>query len=151
MNVYSFANGVLLINGVEITGFDEGDDVLRFNRLTDSAVHSIGADGRMMVSVSADRSGEVVFKLQAGSNGNKYLMSLLAAMEAFPGRTFVPVNVLWQDLARRDTAAGSVGYLKRPPEVTRGAKATPQEWSIIVERLDLAFGSDNGFGLPAIL
>ena len=64
MKVYSFQNTVMLVNGVEITGWSDGDDVIDIARLVDSASHKIGADGTMMVSISADKSGEFKFKLQ---------------------------------------------------------------------------------------
>ena len=55
MENYSFKNNILLINDTEITGYDEGDDVIQAERLNDSALHKIGADGEMVVSLSADR------------------------------------------------------------------------------------------------
>jgi hypothetical protein len=73
MRVYSFKNITLLVNGVEITGFADGDDVLTASRRVDSASDLIGADGKMMVSLSADRSGEFTFRLQQVSGSNKYL------------------------------------------------------------------------------
>ena len=83
MKVYSFQNTVMLVNGVEITGWDEGDDVIQIERLSDSASHKIGAAGDMMVSISADKSGSFKFKLQQTSSSNKYLMSL-CALQASP-------------------------------------------------------------------
>ena len=50
MKEYSFLNTLLLVNGVEITGFDEGDDVITLERINDSAAHNIGTDGEMTVS-----------------------------------------------------------------------------------------------------
>ena len=37
MKEYSFLDTLLLVNGVEISGFDEGDDVINLERLNDSA------------------------------------------------------------------------------------------------------------------
>lgn len=139
MKVYSFQNTVVLVNGVEITGYSEGDDVIRINRRSDSASDKMGADGSMMVSISADKSGEITFKLQQTSGSNKYLMSLCALQEG-GAKTFVPVNVLFQDTYRQDLATGTVGYIKRPPELSRGHQAGDQEWTIVTERLDMLLG-----------
>ena len=68
MKEYSFANTIVLVNGVEMSGFDEGDDVINIARLTDSASHVVGADGKMTVSLSSDRSGEISFRLNASAD-----------------------------------------------------------------------------------
>ena len=92
MKVYSFQNTVMLVNGVEITGWDEGDDVIQIERLSDSASHKIGAAGDMMVSISADKSGSFKFKLQQTSSSNN--ASLL--MGWAPGNpTTEPSRCLW--------------------------------------------------------
>lgn len=57
MRAYSFQNTVAIINGVELSGFAEGDDVISIKRRVDSATDKVGADGKMMVSISADKSG----------------------------------------------------------------------------------------------
>lgn len=139
MKVYSFQNTVMLVNGVEITGWSDGDDVIDIARLVDSASHKIGADGTMMVSISADKSGEFKFKLQQTSSSNKYLMGLCALQEG-GANTFIPVNVLFQDTYRNDLATGTIGYIKKPTAMQRGAQASNQEWTIVVERLDLLLG-----------
>lgn len=139
MKRYSFQDTVMIINGVEITGWAEGDDVIGVKRRTDSVSDVVGAGGEMMVSISADKSGEVTFKLQQTSSSNRYLNKIMQRMEA-AGSRFVPVSVLFKDTYRQDLASGTVGYITKPADMTRGAKAQNQEWKIVVERLDLAFG-----------
>lgn len=139
MKVYSFQNTVMLVNGVEITGWADGDDVIKIARRADSASDKMGANGDMMVSISADKSGEFTFKLQQTSSSNKYLMSLCALQEG-GAKTFVPVNCLFQDTYRQDLATGTVGYLKKPADLSRGDKAGTQEWTVVVERLDMLLG-----------
>lgn len=140
MKRYSFLDTVMLVNGVEITGWADGDDVIKVARRNDSITDKIGAGGQMLVSVSADRSGEVTISLQQTSESNKYLSSLMSLQEA-AGSSFVPVNVSFQDMYRKDLAEGTTGYIKKPAELQRGASANNQEWTIVVERLDLAFGA----------
>lgn len=139
MKVYSFQNTVMLINGVEITGWADGDDVINIARRTDSASDKVGADGSMMVSLSADKSGEFTFKLQQTSSSNKYLASLIALQEG-GAKTFVPVNALFQDTYRNDLATGTIGYLKKLTDMTRGTQGNTQEWVVVVERLDMLLG-----------
>ena len=139
MRPYSFQNTVMLVNGVEITGWADGDDVINISRRTDSASDKVGADGRMMVSISADRSGEITFKLQMTSSSNRYLSSLIALQEAGAAK-FVPVTVMFQDTFRQDLATGTIGYLKKPADLTRGSQAGNTEWTCVVERLDMLLG-----------
>lgn len=139
MRAYSFQNTVVIVNGVEITGWAEGDDVIDIKRRTDSASDKVGAGGNMMVSISTDKSGEITFKLQQTSSSNKYLNGLLQLQEA-AGAIFTPVRVLFQDTFRQDLASGTVGYLKKPADMQRGAQGNNQEWTIVVERLDLVYG-----------
>ena len=139
MKVYSFQNTVMLVNGVEITGWSDGDDVIQIKRRADSASDKVGAGGSMMVSLSSDKSGEFTFKLQQTSSSNKFLAGLCALQEG-GAKTFVPVTCLFQDTYRQDLATGTVGYLKKPADLSRGDKAGDQEWTIVVERLDMLLG-----------
>ena len=139
MRIYSFLNTVLLINGVEITGAAEGDDVIDIARRNDGASDQIGAGGNMMVSLSADKSGSVKFKLQNTSSSNSFLSKMMS-MQDGGSETFVPVNIKFQDTYRQDTAEGTVGYIKKHADIKRGAKAGTQEWEVIVERLDMLLG-----------
>ena len=134
MKEYSFLDTLLLVNGVEIGGFDEGDDVISLERLNDSASHKIGTDGEMTVSISADRSGSVTFRLMQSSDSNAYLSGLINAQE---NGAFVPIFVQFKDTRGNDLGSGTQGYITRPASMVRGTNANNQEWVIIVERLDL--------------
>lgn len=139
MQVYGFGNVGFFINGVQITGFAKGDDVIKVRRRTPSASDEVGADGRMVVSVSSDKSGEFTIKLQQSSPSNAYLMKLLTAMEV-SATGYVPIAAKMQDMYRNDLAAGALGYIAKLPDLSRGEKATDQEWVIVVENLVLLFG-----------
>lgn len=139
MRVYSFLNTVVLINGVEITGAAEGDDVIEIARRTDAASDQIGAGGNMMVSLSADKSGTVKFKLQATSSSNGFLSKLCGQQDG-GSDSFVPISIKFQDTYRQDTAEGTVGYVKKHADIKRGATAGEQEWEVVVERLDMLLG-----------
>ncbi|UOF76985.1 hypothetical protein [Caudoviricetes sp.] len=139
MKRYSFADTITIVNGIEITGWADGDDVIDIERRNDSITDKIGAGGEMMVSVGTDKSGSIKFKLLQTSPSNTYLIGLMALQEA-AGALFVPAFVKFQDTYRQDLAIGTQGYLKKPAKMTRGAQGNIQEWEIVVERLDLAFG-----------
>ena len=147
MKAYSIQSNHVIINGIPVTGYAEGDDVITLKRRTPLATDKMGADGRMAVSISADRSGELKIKLMQTSPTNKYLAGL-CALEQHGCQTFVPVLFGWLDEYRNDAGVGSVGYISEMPEIKRGAGVNEQEWTFIVERLDLLLGDPAFAGLP---
>ena len=134
MKDYSFLNTLLIVNGIEISGFDEGDDVIALERINDSAAHKIGADGEMSVSISADRSGTVTFRLMQTADSNSYLSGLVTAQE---NGVFVPIFVQFKDTVGGDLGSGTQGYITKPAGMNRGVGVNSQEWVIVAERLDL--------------
>jgi len=141
MREYSFLNTILYVNGIEINGFDEGDDLITLERLNDSASHVVGGDGEMSVSISADRSGSVTFRLMQTSQSNGYLSGLIKLQESF---TLTPIAVFFKDTRGNEIGLGTYGYITKPASMSRGSKASSQEWVIIVERLDLLhFGASQ--------
>jgi len=137
MKDYSFLNTLLLVNGIELSGFDEGDDVISLSRMNDSTAHKVGTDGEMTISISADRSGTVVFRLMQSSDSNTYLSGLVTAQE---NGAFVPIFVQFKDTKGLDFGSGTQGYITKPADMIRGTNANSQEWAIVVERLDLLHG-----------
>jgi hypothetical protein len=142
----SMLNTVLVVNGVEITGYAEGDDVISLKRLVDSATHKMGANGDMMVSLSADRSGECSIKLQKTSTSNQYLNGLLGAQELGGGAAFVPIYLTALDVLRQDRGVGTGGYIKKVPDLNFGEHAGMQEWVLVLENLETTFGNDITIG-----
>lgn len=146
MQVYSFLNIAVYVNGVQLVEWPEGDDAITVKRRVDSASDKIGADGKMVLSISSDKSGEFSFKLQQTSPSNKYLGGLLNQMEA-GADTFVPISVRVEDTFRNDVSSGAVCYVKKPADLARGMTAGTQEWVIVAENLDMIFG-DSGAVQP---
>ena len=132
MQQYSFGKTILLINGNPVSGFDEGDDVITFRRLTDNSQHIMSADGVMTVSFHPDRSGECIFRLNQASDFNGYMSALVSAQEA---NTLVPIEIQFTDLNGNDLVSATTGYIPRPADVVRGLNSQSQEWRIIVEKL----------------
>lgn len=142
MRAYSFQDTIVVVNGVELTGWADGDDVIAISRRVPSATDKVGAAGEMMVSVSSDKSGSLKFKLQQVSPSNAFLGGLCDTMEA-GGSQFVPVFVQFMDTYRNDLGAGSEGYITKPADMTRGANGNNTDWEIVVENLVLVHGDNN--------
>lgn len=138
MKEYSFLNMSVLVNGVELTGWAEGDDVIQAERLEDSVSHVVGADGEMSLALNANRSGQFTFRLQQTSDSNLLLSQLINAAEALGSSAIVTVQTT--DVVTGDLAAGSKGYITRPANMARGTGTNPQEWVLVVENMFIAMG-----------
>lgn len=149
MKVYGFVNCHFYVNGFELTGFAK-DDAVKMKFLTDRATYKVGADGRMAVAFSADKSGEITVKFHQTAPANKFLQGLVDLQGGGPN-TFVPCAVLFRDTYRQDIGSGQFGFIMTTPEVTRGNEIAEQEWVIVVERLDLLLGDPAFLGVATAL
>lgn len=136
MKTYSFLNTIFLVNGVEITGWDEGDDVISMARVNQSANDKVGVDGEMTVSISADRRGDVSIRLMQTSESNLYLSGLVNAQE---NGAFVPIFMQFKDVETGDLISATQGYIKKPADMQRGENAQSQTWEFRGERLDMLY------------
>lgn len=134
MKNYSFVNTTLHINGVEITGWRETDDLINVAREEDSATHIVSAKGEMIVSLIASRAGGFTFNLDQTSDSNVYLSGLMALQE---NAAFVPISIQMKDLDGKAIASGTQGYLTKPADMVRGKKTNTATWQINVERADM--------------
>jgi len=150
MKAYSFLDTFVNVNLVPLSGWADGDDVIKITRRADAATDKMGADGKMALALNADRSGEITIKLMQTSPSNAYLNGLANLQAAGPKR-FVPVVITFQDSYRQDMGAGALGYIKKLPDVSRGAGIATQEWTFVVERLDLILGAPAFVGFATAL
>ncbi len=148
MKAFSFNNVIMLVQGSEITGWPEGDDVILCERLEDSGSHSIGVQGEMTFNVSNDRSGTVKFKLKQNSSSNLLMTGLVTAQE---NGAFLPVFVQVKNTEGGELISGTQGYVLRPASMQFGKELGINEWTVVVERLDMInLGTDSQpIGAPA--
>ena len=138
MNNYSFTNVAVLINGVSIGGFGAGDDVIQGRRREDAFADIVGADGKMLVTKNANRSGEFIMRLLQGSASNAYINGLFLAQEA---GAFAAAAITVIDTLTGDSAIGVQAYITKPADMTRGAGGNEQEWMFVVEEYNALFPS----------
>jgi len=137
MKTYSFGNTIVLIQGQEITEWDEGDDTINIERRADSAIDVMTNDGLMVVALSTNKSGVFSLRLMQTSASNAFLNGLLNAQE---NGVFTPTFCQFKDTRGKDLASGTQGYIRKAPPMARGAGLNSQLWEIVVERLDLILG-----------
>ena len=137
MKTYSFAENELLIQGVPISGFAEGDDLITFSRRVDQISDVVGGDGEMSIAINADKSGIGTIRLQQTSSSNALLSAITNAVDA---GVFVPVTVQSFNTRSGDIVAGTKGYIRKPADVTRGTGLNSQDWDVVVESLYMLTG-----------
>ncbi len=138
MITYSFTNVSVAVNGVTLSGFGAGDDVIQARRREDAFTDLVGADGLMIVTKTSNRSGEFIIRLLQGSRDNAYLSALFLAQEA---GVFAAAAISVVDTSTGDSAVGTQGYITKPADMTRGSGANEQEWVIVVEEYNSLFPS----------
>jgi hypothetical protein len=147
MRLFDWRTNHVFINNVELTNYADGNDALGIKRAADIGTHKMDLNGKMHLSLSADKSGEVVVKLMATSPSNAYLNKLASSEDSV--ETFVPVSFRWYDAYRNDEAKGSIGYIKRPVDIVRGKEIVEQEWTFVVQDLYSLLGAPSFAGLPS--
>ena len=131
MNKYAFGELIPLINGIPLTGFAEGDDVIQVKRRVDTFSDKVGADGKMTVVKASDRSGEITLKFMQGSTGSAVMESVLSA-QSVP-RVFIPCQFSLYNPVSAEKVATTTGYIKKSADLTRGAGLNSEEWVIVCE------------------
>lgn len=130
---HAWEDSVLLINGVEITGYAEGDDLLQFARRSDSFSDVVGGNGDMAVVKLTDKSGTLTMKLLQNSESNKYIRGLLNLAE---NGAFADITMQFTNTSSGETVSGIGGYITRHAEQTRGVNQNTMSWEFVFGRMD---------------
>ncbi|PHP66549.1 hypothetical protein CSC94_12735 [Zhengella mangrovi] len=132
ITTYSAKSVQVSLDGRDVRGLWDGDDVVMVERSSDRGTPVVGADGSTIFSTSADESAVITLKLQHTSPAHAYLRSLERAMTAGRTRKF-PVSI-------RDTESGEGGsaaecVIQSVPSVNSGsANASEREWKLFAGR-----------------
>jgi hypothetical protein len=123
---------MIMINGREIENFGEGDDVITAEYREDRVTDTVGADGNMQASVSANQSAEVMIKLLNMAPENDYLESL---HQQFVNGEIAGISVSVINAVTGQGVLSTTGYISKIANFARGTNAQDREWTIIVPKL----------------
>ncbi len=140
---YSAEQVKVLVNGVPIEGFANGDDVIAIEYNTDLIETDTGADGHSIRSVSADNSGMITLKLLYTSPSTDYLQEFLDADPRVGADVF---NIQVVDLNTGSQWFGDVAYISNRPPVSMGGKA-PESRDFVIKTGDLESSNSGGTAL----
>lgn len=135
---YSFDKVEVIVAGVPVTGFADGDDAITIERNMALNEHLDGAGGDVVNIEKASRSGVVTIKLLQTSPMNAVLSGLLAKQEAgrFDAFPIVVKNIL--DPAQLSTAKNC--SIEGWPSQAFGAGHNAREWRILCANLITSAG-----------
>lgn len=132
MYVYSFTNHLVMVNGREMQNFGEGDDVISTEYREDGISDTVGADGNMQASVSANESAEIALKFLAGAPENDYLEDLYFQ---FKRGLIRGVSVAIINAITGKAEVATTGFIPKLADNQRGTQAQDREWMIVVPKL----------------
>lgn len=138
MKSYSFSNVDSLLNGIQVTDFADGTDVIIAERVNDAMSYLTGADGKVSMNISPDQSGTVTLKLKQTSPTSTQLQGHVQAAQ---NGAFTPLTFQMRDSARNDVITGTVGCCLNMAPMTRGDGVNTEEWTLFFEKLFLKTGS----------
>lgn len=134
MRAYSFTHHMIMINGREMQNFGEGDDVITAEYREDRVSDTVGADGNMQASVSANQSAEIVIKFLGMAPENDYLESL---HQQFVDGAIRGISISVINAVTGQGVLSTTGYIPKIANFTRGTMSQDREWTIIVPKLAL--------------
>jgi hypothetical protein len=127
LTVYAYANLAVTIDGRDVRGLWEGDDVVVIERPTDLGTPLTGADGASVVSISSDQTAQVILKLQPNSAMNSYLSDRVKATRMGSPR-LITIGIL--DTSTGEGGGCSAALVIKEPSISYGAAASEREWTI---------------------
>lgn len=144
MATYSFLNTVCALVGPGgYINLGEGaavaEEGITINAAEDINEMKVGADGKVMHSLHANKSGEVVIRLQKTSQVNSLLSSLYAIQTASSithGRNTITLN----NLGTGDAVTCQQVAFKKAPDLTYAKDGGTVEWHLDAGVIDRVLG-----------
>ena len=125
MNTYSFKNGTVVFGILQLTGFDEGDDVVTIEIEADEFTDSVGANGDVIRYQTNDHRCTVTVKLQSTSLSNKDLVSIANADRQTRAGA---LPMLIQNKELGESWVIDEAWIKKIPKMSAGQKSGSYDW-----------------------
>ena len=151
MKQYSFYSVDLLIDGVTIDGFSDGNSIITASRSMPQHGKVMDARGKMIAITSADKSGAMTFDLLQTSDQNAFLQALaLTSHDSGTSGsvdTFVPIQAMINDKMGKTVVTGVNGFITMQPAVVRGTGLATNTWLMEFEQIWMVRGQHADVGL----
>lgn len=132
---YSFTDHSLIINGTEIRGFHDGDQVIRAEKRVNTFRDFVGIGGEMVAIKSADNTGLFSVQLSLNSVYNGFLEGLYKKQQR---SNFKAIEIVFKN-SYDSQVVGHRCYIAKPSNIARGKGYNYQEWTFFCENFDDLF------------
>ncbi len=144
---WSFAEVAIMLNGVPLTGFGEGDDVVQVTTRTDRFSMIIGAKGKGVPVKSEDRSAEIVLGILQDHEDNAVIGGFLAKDDKSGTFTGVELQIT---VLKSGERIGGRGVVTKYADRNLGAGLNRYDWAVIVEECEFLDKPLPQAGSPSI-
>ena len=127
-DTFGMQNVSVVLDGLQVTGFFDGDDVVMVEQNTDVGQLAIGADGFGVYSLSADHSVKITLKLQHTSATHKQLQEKWKGYRGGSAKGF-PFSI--KDLTSNEGGSTDECFIMTAPYDQKGMNATVREWVLV--------------------
>lgn len=132
IRAYSFTQHILMINGQVIENFGEGDDVISIEYREDGITDTIGADGKMQPSISANESAEITVKLLANAPENAYFERLYKRLRQ---GDIASISLALYNSVTGEGEVATHAYIPKLASKAKGTNAQDREWMFVAQKL----------------
>ena len=122
-----------LTNGNQLTGYWDGDDVVKVTQRDDVGTLHIGADGEGLFSQHLDYSVEIMIKLQPTSPMHGQLIQQWKQQRE---GNLNPAPFTLEDTQNNDGGSAEECYIAKAPDEQKGKVATVREWTLVAAKWD---------------
>lgn len=128
LTTYSYRNVAVSLDKRPVIGVWEGDDCVTIARRTDLSTMLVGADGKPIVSYSADESAEITLRLQHTSTTHQRLLDFVREQRVSRRPRIFPFAV--RDTQSQEGGAAEECIILQSPTMQHGINASMREWRL---------------------
>jgi hypothetical protein len=146
MGVYSFQDVACAINGpggsFSLSGSGVAEEGISIAMTDDKGSMMVGADGEIMHSLHAGKSGTVTVRLLKTSPANQLLAQMYntqTTSSAYHGRNTISVR----DPIRGDSITARECGFRKLPDIGYNKDGATQEWVFLAGKIDTILGNGN--------
>lgn len=124
---YSFANVSVVLDGIQLEGFWEGDDAITIERNAEAGNPIVGVDGCAVVSRPVNESRNITLSVMPNCQAHKLLTNKMRAIENNEIEHF---NISVTDVGNGEGGSSVEATIVGQPSASLGENASAREWII---------------------
>ena len=123
---YSFKDIICLIDGIEMTGAADGDDIITIAPRSDVTNTVVGAGGDAVTSLIADDSIDITLNLLGTTYFNTFLQNIVTTQRSLG--FILPIVFFLKDVGGLDLVQADAATIFKRPTQTHGVNIGKRVW-----------------------